>query len=88
MVVNGRRTNMFALGLELEQQLECGCLECELEQFAWELEQQCGLASRLRFHPQTPNGDSGATGMRRPAISEITMSLPFGRATEDREVQQ
>lgn len=79
---------MFALGLELGQRLVCGCLGCVLGLFAWDREQQCGLASRLRFHPQTPNGDSGATGMRRPAISEITMSLPFGRATEDREVQQ
>jgi hypothetical protein len=77
---------MSAIGRELEQQFECRGLGRQLEQLPDELEQQCGFSRGLRLFPQTSKEDSGATGMRCPAIGEIKPSLLFGRRqVENRE---
>ena len=71
---------MFAIVRELEQQFECGRVEFELEQHADELEQQCGFSGRLQLHLKSRTGNSGATGMGRPALREINQPGLFGRA--------
>jgi retron-type reverse transcriptase len=74
--------------VQLEQRIERGRLERELEQRSDELEQQCRFSRGLRLlTSNAEKGESGATGMRRPALSEIGRENSFlvGRNAENQE---
>ena len=87
--VNGQRIDMPHFLLQLEQQFECGRLGVQLEQRPVEFEQQCGLSRGLRLTPSNSgNGESGATGIRCPALGEIGEEISFlvgGRIADNQE---
>jgi len=81
MELNGRPLNMCALVRELEQQFECRSLAVALEQLSAVFEQQRGFSRGLWLHLKSRHhGNSGATGMGRPALREINKACLFGRA--------
>lgn len=86
--VNGQRIDMPHFLLQLEQQFECGRLGVELEQRPVEFEQQCGVSCGLRLPTSNSgNGESGATGIRCPALGEIGDEISFlvGVSADDQE---
>ena len=80
MVILGQYTNMSDFLRQLEQHVECGSLECELEQLSHELEQQCGVSRRLQLYLKSSSFESrnsGVTGICCPALGEIRFNPSF-----------